>query len=171
MLKKIPILLLAASTLAFADGNTATQTVSAGINVIKPIQVTKLADLNFGSLVIDTTTFSPGYLTVGTDNLINGTQLGNGTWLFKGSNHPTANAAQFLISGQDGYQFGFAALDFLVLGPAGQSMSIHPLLGVVDTVTHGQTPATVSVGGTLSLAGKPKPGVYSGTFAVTASYL
>jgi len=141
-------LLLAVAAVAVADGNKAT-----------------------GSLVIDPATFTPGALTVGTDNLLNITALGHGTWRFAGSNHPTPSAAQFRVTGQEGYEFLFVATDFTVLHPSGKSMWISPLVAMVDKVTHGTVPATVKVGGTLGLVGDPTPGVWTGTFSVTAVYL
>lgn len=166
-------LMLAATTVAFADGNgnTATASTGAAITVVSPIKVSRVADLSFGSLVIDKKTFTQGVLTVGTDNLINVTKLGPGAWQFTGTGHQKAACAQFAVTGEEGYTFGFLAADFMVMHPEGSSLKISPMIGMVDTLTHGQIPATVKVGGSLILAGDPKPGVYSGTFSVMAAYL
>jgi hypothetical protein len=173
-MKKLGLIamLLAASVTVFADGNTATVTTSgASLTVVAPINVSRVADLSFGSLVVDPTSFSPGAVTVGKDNLLNFTSLGRGTWRFTGSGHPTASAAQFLVTGEEGYAYGFAALDFTLLHTSGDKLKVSPLVTMVDTVTHGTIPATVAVGGTLFLDGKPQPGLWSGTFSVTAIYL
>lgn len=164
--------LLAVPVMAFADGNTATVTTSgAAITVVSPIQVTRTADLSFGTLVVDPSTFTSGVLTIGTDNLINITKLGRGTWTYTGTGHQKPSSAQFKVTGEEGYCYGFVAAEFSLLHPSGDSMKFSPLVSMVDKVTHGTVPATVGVGGTLILAGKPRPGVWSGTFSVTAIYL
>lgn len=163
-------LLLAVSSLAFADGNTSTASTAGSVTVVAPIKVTKLTDLNFGTLVVDTDHFSPGGLSVGPNGQINGTALGHGTWLFTGSGHPGPSAATFTVTGTDGYPFGFTAMPFIIALKDGSQMTVTPNIVIVDGLTHGLVPSTVSVGGQLGLL-NGKAGLWSGTFRVTAFYL
>jgi hypothetical protein len=169
----IVALFLATAGIAFADGNgnTSTTAAGAGITVVAPIHVERVADLSFGSLVVDPNSFTPGYLTIGTDNFFNDTHLGRGTWRFTGHGHQAPSPAQFRVTGQEGYAYGFLAADFILMHPEGHTVKVTPMVGMVDKVTHGTVPATVSVGGTLLLDAAPKPGVWSGDFTVQAVYL
>jgi hypothetical protein len=164
------ILLAAASAIALADGNSSTGTVSGSVTIVAPISVTKVSDMNFGTLVVDLDEFSPGMLCLDSSGNLNSSKLGGGTWLFTGSGHPTPSAAQFTVTGMDGYPFGFIANPFLVMLKDGTSMKIIPNVVLVDGLTHGTVPSTVNVGGQLGLL-NGKPGLWSGTFTAVVSYL
>jgi hypothetical protein len=170
-------LLLAVSTLAVAadngNGNTATATITPtiSITVVTPIKVSQVADLSFGSLVVKKDSFRPGHLIVGADGSLDTTGLGGGTWEFQGSNHQKPQAAKFAVTGETGYEFGFAAGEFQLLHAEGDILKVAPLFSTVGMTTSGTVPKTVNVGGRLDLLAFPKTGVWTGTIIATAIYL
>jgi hypothetical protein len=166
-------LLLAACAIAHADGNGNSATVSPGVSitVVAPIHVTRLADLSFGSYVIDRSSFSMGLVTVGCDDVLNTSSLGRGTWKFTGTGHQTEHAANFAVTGEDGYEFSFTAVEFELLHASGHKFSVAPLLSTVLTHVHGNIPTNVKVGGVLTFLDDARPGVYTGTMHVTAEYI
>jgi hypothetical protein len=162
-------LLLAASALCFADGNSASANVSAGATLISPISISKQADLNFGTIVVNPSSFTPGGMNVDPNGVLT-TSFGGGTWLYTGTGQPPPSAAQFSVTGQDGYAFGFIVNPFVVALKDGSSFSIIPNIAIVDGLTHGTIPSPVKVGGQLGLL-NAKPGLWSGTFTAIVAYI
>jgi hypothetical protein len=155
--------------MVFADGNSATGTAAGSVTIVAPIALTKSSDLNFGTLVINPGTFTPGMLSIGPNGNIDGSALGGGTWLFTGSGHATPTAAQFGVNGQEGYPFGFATPPFVVALKDGSTMTITPNIAIVDGLTHGTVPSSVFVGGQLAIR-NGKPGLWTGTFNAMVTY-
>jgi len=166
---KIIALLLVAGSMAWADGNSAAKSASASATLIRPITVSKVSDLVFGSLIIPAK-YQGGSLTVSSNGSVHN-HLGSNASMYTHS--ATPSPAQFTVTGEPGYPWVFASgvLD-LKLGSTGTAVQIVPKATVGNVVWGGATASTaVAVGGELHLPPNVKPGSYSGSFNVYVNYL
>lgn len=166
---KIVALLLVAGSMAWADGNSAQNTAPASATLIRPIAVSKVSDLVFGSLLIPAG-YQGGSLTVLSNGSINN-NLGSSASTYTHS--ATPSPAQFTVTGEPGYPWVFASgVLNLSLGSTGTAVQVIPKASVGNLAWGGATASTtVAVGGQLRLPANVKPGSYSGSFNVYVNYL
>jgi hypothetical protein len=171
-LTRTATLLLAVASLAFGNGNNGTKNAAVSVQVVTPIRISNVKGLSFGAIVIDPSKFTAGGMSIDPSGTLS-TAFGGGTWIFSGTGQLAPSAAQFSVTGQQGFKFGFLAPTFVVTHPDGSTMPISPIFAIVDGVAYGTVSSTVTVGGQLSIGlfGKPKPGLWSGTFQATAFYM
>lgn len=136
-----------------------TESAQAFANIVQPIVLTLVTDLDFGDIVVDAT--NPGTIQVAPDGTVTPTVVTS-----LGGTSP----ATFTVAGENGRLFNVSAIaDFNVSGP-GPDM----LVSAVTSDCGGCTVGTdgVAVGGTLNVASgaTQTSGAYVGTFDVTVNY-
>jgi Domain of unknown function (DUF4402) len=158
---------LAAATLAFAGvagvanadtGNPASDTATATVNVIDPITVTQVDDLDFGNI----TNVGGGTVTVTTAGARSQT---TGVGLVAG----THSAASFNITAATSYVYNLANSGPVNLDGPGLDEAVL-VLSHAGTGTGTGSAVATPVGGTLTFGADDDPGVYTGTFSLTATY-
>jgi hypothetical protein len=169
-MKKITFILLAliAGT-AFAQ-NTATGQATVGAEIIKPITITKDADLNFGRLIGDA---NGGVVNVAA--LDNARTSGNADLLDPSSS--IATAAQFTINAANNTSYSINIPSTIQISGGGSTnmdIVLNPLLDGT-ALSAGNESAngsnqTLKVGGDLTLGTNQTEGSYTGTFDVTVTY-
>lgn len=134
-----------------------TESAQAFANIVQPIVLTLVTDLNFGDIVTDAV--NPGTVQVAPDGTVTPavvTSLGG------------TSPATFTVAGENGRLFNVAPIaNFLVSGP-GVDMAVSAVTSDCGTCTVGTD--GVAVGGTLTVGGNQASGLYTGTFDVTVSY-
>ena len=150
-----------ATPAAAAPGNSSQASGAATATVIAPITLThtSTAALNFGSFTAGT---AAGSITV--DQAGVGSEGGDATLL---STAVTA-ADEFVVTGDVGRAYSISAAGGTVNRTGGGSMTFTVDAPTGGTIVSGGT--TFNVGGTLSVGANQTPGVYTGTYAVTATY-
>lgn len=166
-LAALALAISAAAGSAIAANATATSTST----VIAPIQITKVADLGFGSFAAGSTT---GTVTVST----NGTRSKTGGVTLMGSGGVTA--AQFDVTGSGTLTYSVSWTgSSTTLTSGSDSMTftrVADLTGagaVTGDVTSGALSAgaqSIYVGGVLDVAVNQPAGNYSGTVSATVEY-
>lgn len=125
-------------------------------NIIAPITLTWVTDLNFGDIVTDA---DGGTVTV--------TNLGVGSAALGLTLLPSTatTAATFTVGGTAGRAFTLVVDPSVLLSGPGADMT-----AVLTNTGDGTVGDTVAVGGTLTVGAAQTEGSYSGTFDVTVSY-
>jgi spore coat protein U-like protein len=164
---------LAAVALAIASAGSAmaasTNATSTGV-VVTPIQISKTADLSFGTFAGGATI---GTVTVSPD----GSRAVTGGAVAAGG---TATAARFNVTGQDGLAYtismagtspeltsGGNAITFTVVSDTTAS-AITSGIATAGTLTGGAQ--SIFVGGKLDVAINQPAGTYTGTISVAVNY-
>jgi hypothetical protein len=167
----VALLLAGVAAPALAQVNTSTATGSGSVTIIRPITVTADKALLFGTLIRpasgsgDATVANAGGLTVsgGIFSLASG-----------GASQP----AEFTIKGEAGQAFTLNVADNFDLHHGGDTLTVTTNQSVADgTITPAgavgdvaDAVTLVKVGGKITVANTTPSGLYSGTFAVTATY-
>lgn len=165
-MKKLALLAAAGAVISApamaAPGNTDSATGAATAEVVAPITITH--DLN---AALDFGTFTAG-TAVGTVTV---SQLGVGTTTgdaihVAGS---VESADSFTVTGDANRGFNLTATNGSVSNAGGATMNFTTDIAASGTLDATGS-ASVTVGGTLSVAASQAPGVYSGDYQVTATY-
>jgi hypothetical protein len=167
------VLVLAAASFSAHAQQSASDTGSASVTVIRPISVTKNADLAFGTLVRGNGTASVS--TAGARSVTGGVQALAST---------TPANAQFTVSGEGGQSITVTipapiALGNTTSGATGAltvttsndlsgAAGSQVLSGALGQAVNGSL--VVKVGGSVTLTDATDTGVYAGTFTVAANY-
>lgn len=162
---------LAVLALAMAGAGSATaatdQATSTGV-VVAPIQITKMADLSFGSFAAGA---SLGTVTLGTDGSRNVT--GGVVGLAS-----TSTAARFDVVGQTGATYGITVVASDLTSGANtmafaEAVAVAASASSTGTVASGTLTGgtqSIFVGGVLNVAASQAAGTYAGTIDVTVQY-
>ena len=143
--------------------NAATATADATAEILQQVQISRTADLNFGTIVPDDTnsaTVSVAANAAGTRNCGGLTCAGGAS----------VSSAAFDVTGANGLNVDVALSGLTQLtSSGGDNMAIS--LNASSTVL-AMTGSAVAlyVGGDLTVAANQPAGVYDGTFTVTADY-
>ncbi|MFL0354956.1 DUF4402 domain-containing protein [Erythrobacter sp. GH1-10] len=165
-MKKLAILAVAGAAISTpalaAPGNTDTATGAATAEVVAPITITHTvgAVLDFGTFTAGT---AAGTVTV--DQAGVGSTTGDAVHVATS----VESADAFTVSGDANRGFDIVAAGGTVAELGGATMAFTtdaPATGTLD----GTGAASFTVGGTLSVAANQTPGVYSGSYVVTATY-
>ena len=167
------VLVLAAASFSAHAQQSASDSGSASVTVIRPISVAKNADLAFGTLVRGNGTATVS--TAGARNVTGGVQALAST---------TPANAQFTISGEGGQSITVTipatiTLNNTTSGATGSltvdtsndlsgAAASQVLSGALGQGANGSL--VVKVGGTVTLTDATNTGVYSGSFTVAANY-
>jgi spore coat protein U-like protein len=160
-LKNLAIVaLMGLATPVLAASNTATADGTATAQVVVPISVSNVSDLDFGNLTPN-----------GSASVVNvsatGVRTGPADVLVGGG---SPNPATFVVDGDLGRAFTFSLpVDGVLLSSGTDTMMVDGWTSDAPaTLADGPTP--VNVGAALHVAPTQPAGAYAGTFAVTATY-
>jgi hypothetical protein len=149
----------AAAPALAGSGNPASDTAQASATVVAPLTVTKVDDLVFGKVVQPTS--GSGTATIAA--------LSGATASLTGLTAPsgqTTNPAKFTITG-DATTTWTASVSTLSTLSDGAS---HTIPIVLSNSTLTGSPATVYVGGQITVASTDTPATYTGSITVSANY-
>lgn len=158
------VVLVAFSAGVFAQ-STDTEQTTATATIVGPLALTKLSDMNFGTIAV---TGTAGTVVLGTDN----SRTATGPSLVP----PAAGvAASFTVSGQPNQTFAITlpANGTVTLINGANSMAVNTFVHSIagTPALDGTGAAAFTVGATLSVAANQAAGVYnSANFPVTVSY-
>ncbi|MEW6372070.1 MAG: DUF4402 domain-containing protein [Pseudomonadota bacterium] len=164
---KFAVLALAIAGAGSAQAATANATSTS--TVVAPINISKTADLSFGSFAAGA---APGSVTVSPNN----TRGVSGGVIAMGG---TATAAQFNVTGEAGSGYVVTLGGSTELTSGGNTMPFTPVsdftassitTGNVTTSTLTGGAQTIYVGGVLSVAANQAAGEYTGTVTATVEY-
>ena len=164
----LSVAIFAFSTFSFGQ-DTSTGTANASANIITPIFIEKVTDINFGDLVPSATTA----VTVVIDTT--GTITSDAQYFLATSSTPRT-AASFTITGEAGHPYKINCPTTIALVGPGDNMTLTfnsslaslAIDGTTLTLTGGTQ--TLKLGGSLALAANQSAGAYTGTFNVTVAY-
>jgi hypothetical protein len=153
---------VATPALAVSPATQATATAK----IFKPLTISRVQDLDFGTIVLTGTGFTnevlsisqAGALTCGSNPGVLLTCTG------------TPQPAKYLLVGTNNASVTISSPAFNLTGPS--TLAFTPNApATVNLGANGSTSGfTFAIGGSITLASTTPPGVYSGTFAVTADY-
>jgi hypothetical protein len=148
-----------------------TQSASAAANIVIPIDLTKTADLHFGTMAVLAGT--PGTCILSTANVRTATGGVN-----LSVQAPTSSNAAFSVAGANNTIYDITLPATITVANGAASMIIGTLKakcasnvadGVQGTLSAGGAD-TFTIGGTLNVAAGQAPVLYTGTFNVTVAY-
>jgi hypothetical protein len=155
--------LAAISSPAVAAPVPATVDASGKATLLVPLTITKIADLDFGTVI---TSSSNGTISVPADGSAP-TLTGGVTALAS----PAPSRAQFAGAGSPNEQVSlFLAPPATITDGAGHSMPISMNLEATSVTIDSTRAFFVGVGGTVTVGANQAEGLYSGTFTVLAQY-
>jgi hypothetical protein len=157
---------LATATSASAQATSSNPRATANARLIKPLTLTRVQDLNFGTIVMGTLNANEtvsmdlaGALTCGSS--------GNLTCA------ATGQTARFTITGTQGQQVTVSAPagGFPLTGSNGGTLTFTPSLPGTLTLGNSGAPGnTFSVGGNIVIAANQQDGVYTGQIDIQVNY-
>lgn len=141
--------------------NAAQITAATSANIVKPVQLTKLQDMDYGTLLVSNYT--------GTRNVVM-TRTGGLTCPVEITCSGAPKQARFNIQGTNRMVVGISVTSAgLVNG--GDTIPFAADVASSVTLTNSGSPGTdVDVGGTLTVNGSIPGGLYTGTLTITADY-
>lgn len=164
--------LLASAAPAFAQAaNTSNDTANGSVTIIRPLTITKSADLVFGRIVEPRT----GTGTVSIANTGNSVTAGSGAVALAGI---TTSRAVFGVSGEGAQVVNVSMPATFDLTKGADSITVT-LSPDWNTTTNqvtlsgalaGAGAASLNVGGSFNLPSTQASGAYTGTFTVTVAY-
>jgi len=160
--------LLVVATPALAGSTTvASATVTA--RIVQPLQVSKVSDLAFGTIVRATST---GTNVVTIDPSTGARKLsGSGDGMLAASD---ASRAAFTLTGAGGQRFSFSVPDTIVIASGANAITValttSGATGILSGGPGATGSATVGIGGSFSLDSAQAPGVYAAAFNATIDY-
>ena len=158
--------IFAFSNISFGQ-DTSTAAANAGANIITPISIVKVTDINFGDLVPSLTT--PVNVVMNQT----GTITSDAQYFLATSSTPRT-AASFTITGAADHAYKIncpATIDLEGPGEAEMTLTFNPSLAIDGSplaLTGGTQ--TLNLGGSLALAANQTAGAYSAEFNVTVAY-
>lgn len=136
-------------------------TAQMSANIVKPVQLTKIQDMNYGTLLVSNYT--------GTRNVVM-SQAGALTCPVEITCSGAVQTARFNVQGTNKMVVGITVTSG---GLVNGSVTIPFTPSVVSsiTLTNSGAPGTnVDIGGTLTVDGTAPGGLYTGTLTITADY-
>ena len=141
----------------------ATNDASGRAVLLVPLTLTKIDDLDFGTVV---TSSSPGTVSIAADG--SGQSVTGGVTALA---NPPGSRAQFAGAGTPNQQVNlFLAPPATITDGNGHSMSISMSLESTSVFIDSTRAFFVGVGGTVTVAANQAEGTYTGTFTVLAQY-
>jgi len=144
-----------------ASAGAAQITAATSANIVKPVQLTKLQDMDYGTLLVSNYT--------GTRNVVM-SRAGALTCPVEITCSGATKQARFNVQGTNRLVVGISVTSAgLVNG--GNTIPFSPDVATSITMTNSGAPGTdVDVGGTLTVNGSIPGGLYTGTLTITADY-
>ena len=143
------------------SANAAQITAATSANIVKPVQLTKLQDMDYGTLLVSN--------YVGTRNVVM-SRAGALTCPAEITCSGATKQARFNVQGTNKMVVGISVTSAgLVNG--GNTIPFTPDVVTSVTLTNSGAPGTdVDIGGTLTVNGSIPGGLYTGTLTITADY-
>lgn len=147
--------------------STANTTATGSVTIIRPITITKTADLNFGRIVKSLT----GTPTIAIANTADTVSTGTAVAL----SGITPSRAKFTIDGEGGQAISVAVGTLTMTGPSASTLVVtltpdQSTGAVLSNALGAAGSLTLNVGGSFPLPAAAATGLYSGTFTVTVAY-
>lgn len=164
----LSVALFGISNISFGQ-NTATETASSSVTIIKPITIDKARDLQFGSIVSSSTEDIVVTATAVESTVVTTTGATTGNPLAITS--ATRTSAQFDIEGDPDATFSIDLDDTVDMAGDGDAITVtltKNLLNAGNVLEDGV--AVLYVGGSFTIPAGQVAGVYTGTFDVTVAY-
>ncbi len=162
-------LVLGASGMAMALGNTASDASAVGATIVLPITIANTASLEFGKVV--------PYGTVGTVTVANnGDRSSSDTKMIMATQTGTVSAASFDVDGEVDatYTITLPPGDVTLNGPSASTMTVNTFTSSVATTAGAGVltlgAETFTVGAVLNVGATQTAGAYTGTFNVAVAY-
>lgn len=154
--------LAATPALAVSPATQATATAK----IFKPLTISRVQDLDFGVVVLTGTAFNNEVLSISQAGALT---CGSNPGVFltcTGASQP----AKYLLVGTNNATATISCPSFNLTGPS--TLAFTPSApATVNLGASGSTSGvTFAIGGSITLAATTPPGVYTGTFVVTADY-
>jgi len=164
----LAVVAIASPALAQSTGSA---TGTGSITVIRPLTVTKNADLKFGTVVRPATGSGTVVISAAGARTVTGGVVG----LASGD---TPTAAQFTLDGEGGQSVSVTIPATFIMTSGGQPLTVttsNNLTGSVAAQTLNNAlgsagTLTFKVGGSVPIASTAISGVYTGSFVVSAAY-
>jgi hypothetical protein len=159
------LLFVVAAPVAAQSGSVTNVSTTANVKVLRPLQLTTLRNLDFGTIVIETIT-SNQIVSVNSS----GRSCGSGgqltcTGLF--------TTAEFQVTGTNNQVVTIrsATPTTILTNAAGQTLTLTPQVPPSLTLPNSGVPgSTFQVGGSLVITPTTPPGLYSGTIDIQVAY-
>lgn len=167
----VAALFLAASAAAAHAQSTASATGSGSITIIRPLTLTKNADLRFGTVVRPASGAGTAVVSAAGARSVTGGVVG----LTSGD---TPQAAQFTVDGEGGQSISISVPATFTIANGTDTLTVTTANNIsgsaaAQTLSNALGSAgslSFRVGGSVPVASTAPTGLYTGTFTVTASY-
>jgi Domain of unknown function (DUF4402) len=141
--------------------NAAQITATMSANVVKPVQLTKIQDMDYGTLLVSNYT--------GTRNVVM-TRAGALTCPTEITCSGATKQARFNIQGTNKMVVGISVTSAGLINGSNTIPFTPDVAGSVTMTNSGAPGTDVDIGGTLTVNGAIPGGLYSGTLTITADY-
>lgn len=167
----VAALLLVATAGAAHAQSTASATGSGSITIIRPLTLTKNADLRFGTVVRPASGAGTAVVSAAGARNVTGGVVG----LTSGD---TPQAAQFTVDGEGGQSISISVPATFTIANGSDTLTVTTANNIsgsaaAQTLSNALGSAgslSFRVGGSVPVASTAPTGLYTGTFTVTASY-
>ena len=147
-----------------APAAAATQVAQVSASVAKPLILTRVQDLDLGSIVLGPGSWSGATVAISRTGAFS---CANANLACTGATRP----AIYNVSGTNNRAVQISAPNVTLTNQAGQTLTLVPDAPASVTLTNSGPPGTdFSVGGSITLSSSTAAGTYSGTFNVTVDY-
>jgi Mat/Ecp fimbriae major subunit len=149
-----------------ADAVSPATQATATARIFKPLTISRVQDLDFGTIVLTGTGFTNEVLSISqTGTLTCGSNPGV-LLTCTGANQP----AKYKLIGTNNATVTISSPGFNLTGPSTLAFTPNAPATVNLGSTGSTTGVTFAIGGSITLASTTPEGVYTGTFIVTADY-
>ena len=162
--------IFAFSNISFAQQQQETSATSS-VTIIKPITITKVRDLVFGSIVSSSTNDVDVVATAVENTVVSTEGFGATEGDPLSVSSATRTSAQFNITGEANASFSIDLDETVSMTGDGGALSVTLTKNLNDTGnTLGSGAAVLYVGGSFTIPAGQTAGTYTGTFNVTVNY-
>lgn len=167
MASQIRLALLSLCAAAFAaQANAASQTASVRATVVKPLTLTKIQDLNLGTVTLKPGTWSGATVGISQTGVLS---CANANTICTGAALP----AQFTVTGSNSQIVRVIATNATLVNQADASKTLILTVAAPATIAipnSGSKGLNFGIGGSINLSSTTANGTYSGTLNVTVDY-
>ena len=156
------LFVLATPAAAVSPATQATATA----RIFKPLTISRVQDLNFGTIILTGTSFANEVLSI---SQAGGLTCGSNPGVLltcTGATQP----AKYQLVGTNNATVTISSPGFNLTGPSTLAFTPNAPTTVNLGSTGSTTGVTFAIGGSITLASTTPDGVYTGTFVVTADY-
>lgn len=162
---RLTLLSLCAAAVA-AQANAASQNASVKATVVKPLSLTKIQDLNLGTITLKPGTWSGATVGISRTGVLS---CANANTICTGAALP----AQFSVTGSNSQTVRVTAPNVTLVNQANATKTLTLAVDAPATVAipnSGNKGLNFGIGGSITLSSTTANGTYSGTLNVTVDY-